>query len=172
MRCSGGYPAWATHRRGCATVTVCCVRFLMLQSRTNGEKNVARGVRPPRKAKTVHVYLTMQQLHDLADECSRHVEILMLLGTSGLRWGELAALRLRDLGSTNNRIHVRRNAVNLDNEKRWHFNTTLKNHRRRSVAVPKAVMDQVLEVAAHRGRDELIWQSRSGTPIHSPGHKT
>ena len=57
-------------------------------------------------------------------------------------------------------------------EKRWHFNTTLKNHKRRSVAVPKAVMDQVLEVAAHRGRDELIWQSRSGTPMHSPGHRT
>ena len=40
------------------------------------------------------------------------------------------------------------------------------------MAVPAAVMDQVLEVAAHRGRDELIWQSRGGTPMHSPGHRT
>ena len=120
----------------------------------------------------MHVYLTMQELKDLADECVRHGEIVMLLGTTGLRWGELAALRPRDLDPLNNRIHVRRNAVYLDNEKRWHFNTTLKNHKRRSVAVPKAVMDQVLAVASHRRRDELIWQTRDGTPMHSPGHRT
>lgn len=57
------------------------------------KKNVARGVRLPRKVKTVHVHLTMQQLKDFADECTRHGEIVMLLGSSGLRWGELAALR-------------------------------------------------------------------------------
>lgn len=33
-------------------------------------------------------------------------------------------------------------------------------------------MDQVLAVAAGRSRDELIWQSRTGSPMHSPGHKT
>lgn len=33
-------------------------------------------------------------------------------------------------------------------------------------------MDQVLAVAAGRSRDELIWQSRTGSPMHSPGNKT
>lgn len=165
---SMGYsPSWV---RNCHSVLCQILDVAVKDKRVKA--NVARGVRLPRKVKTVHVYLTMQQLHNLADECSRHGEIVMLLGTTGLRWGELAALRPRDLDPLNNRIHVRRNAVYLDNEKRWHINTTLKNHKRRSVAVPKAVMDQVLAVAAHRGRDELLWQSRNGTPMHSPGHKT
>lgn len=163
-----GYsPSWV---RNCHSVLCQILDVAVKDQRV--KKNVARGVRLPRKVKTVHVYLTMQELKDLADECVRHGEIVMLLGTTGLRWGELAALRPRDLDPLNNRIHVRRNAVYLDNEKRWHFNTTLKNHKRRSVAVPKAVMDQVLAVASHRRRDELIWQTRDGTPMHSPGHRT
>lgn len=162
-----GYsPSWV---RNCHSVLCQILDVAVKDQRV--KKNVARGVRLPRKVKTVHVYLTMQELKD-PDECAHHGEIVMLLGTTGLRWGELAALRPRDLDPLNNRIHVRRNAVYLDNEKRWHFNTTLKNHKRRSVAVPKAVMDQVLAVASNRRRDELIWQTRDGTPLHSPGHRT
>lgn len=163
-----GYsPSWV---RNCHSV-LCQILDVAVKDKM-AKANVARGVRLPRKVQTVHVYLTMKQLSDLADECVRHGEIVLLLGTTGMRWGELAALRPRDLDPLNGRIHIRRNAVYLDNEKKWHINTTLKNHKRRSVAVPKAVMDKVLAVSAHRGRDELIWQSRTGTPMHSPGHKT
>lgn len=134
--------------------------------------NVARGVKLPRKESSVHVYLTMQQVSDLAAECRHHGEIVWVLATTGLRWGELAALRPMDLDPLHGRIHVRRNAVWLENKREWHFNTTLKNHQRRTIAIPDHVMAMVLEVAKERRRDELIWQARSGTPLHSPGHRT
>ena len=61
--------------------------------------NAARGVKLPRKTPKARNYLTDTQASALADE-SKHPDIVLLLATTGLRWGAMAALRARhiDLG--------------------------------------------------------------------------
>jgi integrase len=58
--------------------------------------NPSRGVKLPRKTPKARNYLTATQASALADE-SKHPDIVLLLATTGLRWGEMAALRVRDI---------------------------------------------------------------------------
>ena len=51
----------------------------------------------PKKNKGVQVYLTAEQLTMLADEAGGNTVIVLLLGTAGLRWGELAGLKVGDI---------------------------------------------------------------------------
>ena len=59
--------------------------------------NPARGLRLPKKNRGVQVYLTADQLMTLANEAGANAPIVLLLGTVGLRWGELAGLQVGDI---------------------------------------------------------------------------
>ena len=128
--------------------------------------NPARGVRLPRKERGVKVYLTMDQLVAFAAE-STHPEIIWLLGTVGLRWGEMAVLRPQDVDVLRRRIRVERASVTVGSEI---VIGTPKTHERRTVMVPGAVMDMLVPVMDGRAPDELIWPSRTGEPKRPPTH--
>ena len=49
-----------------------------------------------RRAK-VHRYLSADELHRLAASCGEHGPLVLLAGYTGLRWGELTALRVQDI---------------------------------------------------------------------------
>lgn len=93
--------------------------------------NPARGVKLPRKTDRPRNYLTATQVSALADE-SKHPEIVLLLATTGLRWGEMAALRPRDVDLGRGRIRVERSASKVNAKT---IIGTTKNHAPRSVAV-------------------------------------
>ena len=61
-------------------------------------------------------YLTLEQLHRLAGAASDHRALVYVLGTCGLRFGEAAELRWRDLDLKNLRIRVTRSVTLVDNE--------------------------------------------------------
>ncbi|MFT4469752.1 tyrosine-type recombinase/integrase [Arthrobacter sulfonylureivorans] len=46
------------------------------------------------------IYLSMPELQDLAGHCAPWTDLIMLAGTTGLRWGEITALHARDFRST------------------------------------------------------------------------
>lgn len=131
------------------------------------KKNPAKGCKLPRKGKPRKVYLTMEQLTALADECSTRSELVLLLGTSGLRWGEAVALRPCDLDPLRNRINVERNAVTVGSA--VHIGTP-KTHERRSIAVAGYVMQLLLKVSENTPADGLIWARADGEPLRVPGH--
>lgn len=128
------------------------------------ESNPARGTKLPRKAKPEHVYLTIEQLVELADECSRYGEIVLLLGTTGLRWGEAAALRVKD-DVNRGRIRVVRNAVTVGGG--VHIGTP-KTHERRTVAVPNEVMGRLAQTMRGKPLDALLWSRDDGEPLRVP----
>ncbi|WP_257202984.1 site-specific integrase [Corynebacterium cystitidis] len=129
--------------------------------------NPARGVKLPAKGKPVKVYLTIGQLKELADECSRHGELVWLLGTSGLRFGEAVALRPMDLDPLRSRITVERNAVTVGTDC---VIGTPKSNERRTVAVARAVMDKLVALAEGKARDGLLWPRADGSPLRVPSH--
>lgn len=131
------------------------------------KRNPAKGCKLPRKGKPRKVYLTMEQLTALADECSVRGELILLLGTSGLRWGEAVALRPCDLDPLRNRINIERNAVTVGSA--VHIGTP-KTHERRSVAVAGYVMRLLLKASENTPADGLIWARADGEPLRVPGH--
>lgn len=132
------------------------------------KKNPARGVRLPSKpVQPVKVYLTYGQLRQLAD-ASKYPELIMLLGTVGLRWGEAAALRPCDLDPKRNRISISRSASKAGNR----VEIVSPKTGPRSVAVPADVMRMLVRRAADRPVDGLLWPNRNGEPMISPGHNS
>lgn len=73
----------------------------MLDDAVDGKRistNAARHVELPRLVdKGQWIALTHDQLWDLADACGPHRLLVLLLGYTGLRWGELTGLQVKDV---------------------------------------------------------------------------
>jgi len=126
--------------------------------------NPARGVKLPRKVDKPRNYLTAEQVHALAEE-SKHPDIVMLLATTGLRWGEMAALRMRDVDLGRARIRVERSASKVNAET---IIGTTKNHAARSVAVPVSVLKLMAPAMVAKAPEELLWSRADGQPLRPP----
>ena len=132
-------------------------------------KNPAIGVKLPRREKPRKVYLTMEQLELFAEECGDRQDLILLLGTSGLRWGEAIALRPCDLDPLRNRIQITRSASKAGNDI---ILGTPKTHEHRSVAVATHVMAMLVERSETLPSDGLLWTGVRGGWLRPPGHKT
>lgn len=124
--------------------------------------NPARGVKLPKKGKGVNVYLTAEQLHALVDECGEKGDLIFLLGTVGLRWGEAAALRVKDVDFDRRRISITRNAVTVRQDV---IIGTPKTGELRSVSVPSEVLAKLKGRAKGKRPDELLWHRADGRPL-------
>ena len=133
--------------------------------------NPARtGIRLPRITTAEKVALTASQLQALANEVPPlYRSLVWFLGTSGCRWGEMAALRPLDLIG-DRRIRLTRSYSKADNTISL---TDLKGHEARTIIVPQRVEDMLSELADGKERDALLWEApRSGGPMRPPknGH--
>jgi integrase len=115
--------------------------------------NPARGVKLPRKTPKARNYLTAPQASALAEE-SKHPAIVLLLATTGLRWGEMAALRVRDIDLGRGRIRVERSASKVNSKT---VIGTTKTHAARSVAVSTSVLKLLAPAMVGKAPDELLW---------------
>ena len=123
-----------------------------------------RLLRLPRKTIKAPNYLTAAQVSELADE-SKHPDIVLLLATTGLRWGELAALRVRDVDLGRGRIRVERSASKVNSKT---VVGTTKTHAARSVAVSASVLKLLAPAMVGKAPDELLWCRADGQPLRPP----
>ncbi|MGO4535198.1 tyrosine-type recombinase/integrase [Leifsonia sp. 2MCAF36] len=121
--------------------------------------NVARGSRLPRKVPRAHRYLTHQQVHDLAAASGKHEALVLLLAYTGLRWGEVIALRARDVDFTRRRLAISENAVEVGPET---IVGTPKSHKRRSVPFPAFLDDALAGAVSGKRGDDLLFSGRFG----------
>ncbi|WP_006245579.1 tyrosine-type recombinase/integrase [Mycolicibacterium tusciae] len=126
--------------------------------------NPARGVKLPRKTPKVRNYLTAKQASALADE-SKYPDIVLLLATTGLRWGEMAALRVRDVDLGRSRIRIERSASKVNSKS---IIGTTKTHTARSVAVSASVLKLLAPAMVGKSPDELLWSRADGRPLRPP----
>jgi integrase len=127
--------------------------------------NQARGVKLPKRPARRNVYLNAEQLQRLADESGRYRALVLLLGVGGLRWGEAAALRVSDIDFLRRKVHLHRNAVMVGGKP---VVGSLKSGDSRTVVLPAFVIDALAQTAKGKGRDELLWPSRSGGYLGPP----
>ena len=125
-------------------------------------RNPATGVDLPRLPRSERRYLTAAQLGALADGCGEYRTLVLLLGYTGLRWGEASALRVGDIDHTRGRVHVVRSTTDLGGRL---VTTTPKSGRGRTVPVPPFLAQDLTE--ASRGKDlgDLLFTSMRGGPL-------
>ena len=150
-------------------------------------RNHARGVNLPRVVKQEHSYLTHRQVAILATECgfpsdvSKHVSLaerendtsrllVLFLAYTGVRWGEMAALRVSRLDLVKRRALIAESVTPVQGLGLvW---GTPKSHQRRSVPIPRFLADELASLIEGRSPTDLVFPSvRSGEPIRVTAFK-
>lgn len=126
--------------------------------------NPAAGVALPRKTRKEHVYLTHEQLHTLA-AASKRPTLVLVLGYTGLRWGEAVGLRVRDVDLVRGRLNVDRNAVEVGAVIEV---GTPKSHKRRTVPFPAFLGPLLVDQCQGKGNDDLVFPGPSGGFLRRP----
>jgi integrase len=100
--------------------------------------NPVDGVELPSVATVEQRFLTLEQLHQLADAAGAHRPLVYVLGTCGLRFGEVAELRWRDVDVKNLRLQIARSVTLVDAE---FVIGSPKNGKARTVGLPAFVAE-------------------------------
>jgi integrase len=87
---------------------------------------------------------------------------LITLTYAGIRWGEMAAIRVRDLNAEAGTIHVSQSLAEVGGD--LVFDTT-KTHRDRVVGVPTFLIDRLVIRADGLAPDALLFTTRTGRPL-------
>jgi integrase len=130
-------------------------------------RNPAAGVNLPRATKADKRYLRPQQVADLADAAGLGRLVVLVLAYTGLRWGELAALKVSRLDLMRRRIHVAESVTEVDGGRLdWGLP---KDHERRWVPVPRFLVDDLAEHVAGKAPDDLVFTSPMGAVLRVGG---
>lgn len=120
--------------------------------------NPATGVKLPRRQHAPRGYLTHAQVQRLADEAKGDATVVLFLAYTGLRWGEMAGLRVEDFDMLRRRVTVTRAVAEVRGELVW---STPKTHERRSVPFPAFLAPMVAPLMTGKGRDALVFGNGS-----------
>jgi integrase len=121
-------------------------------------RNPCDGVRLPKRQHADRGYLTHAQVSALADTVDRQPEVVRLLAYTGLRWGEMAALRVCDFDMLRRRVNVSR-SVTESGGLQW---STPKTWERRSVPFPASIADELAALMVGKSRDDLVFTDMRG----------
>lgn len=124
--------------------------------------NPARGINLPRKLKKEHRYLSHAEVGRLAENSGKHRFLVYVFAYTGLRWGEAIGLRVRDIDPTKKRFNISVNAVEVGADIEL---GTPKTHKRRSVAYPAFLSDQVKEGCYGKQPDDLVFSDDFGNHL-------
>ena len=129
-------------------------------------RNPAAGIRLPKVQGNEPKPLTHLQLWQLAGSMLtiRDRILILIAGYTGLRWGELAALRWSDIALRARTIRVTRA---FSEEAPQGGMSPVKDHQARTVPVPSVVVHELAVYAAGKAANDLVFPSAAGTPLRN-----
>lgn len=122
-------------------------------------RNVAAGVPLPRIVSKPKRFLTHDQVSQLAIASGPYGTLIRVLAYAGLRWGEMAALRVHRVDLLRRRIEVAEAITEVHGL--VVFGTT-KTHQHRSVPIPRFLADELAKQIAGKDRDDLVFTAPDG----------
>jgi integrase len=131
-------------------------------------RNPARGVRLPRVVRREMHFLTAAQVEQLAASMAAPFPLLVRFDAyTGLRAGELAALRVVRLDLLRGRCEVVESATEVAGRLVW---GTTKTYERRTVRLPRFLCGQLAGYLADRPHapDDLVFSMPQGGPLREP----
>ena len=146
-------------------------------------RNVAEKINLPRAVKAEQRYLTIEQVEHLANECgypstfSKHRAyaerdcetyrlVVLFLAYTGVRFGEMAALKVGRLDLPRRRAVIAESVTVVQGKGLvW---STPKTHTRREVPIPDFLAGQLASLVQGRAPQDLVFPAvRSGGPIRA-----
>jgi integrase len=124
--------------------------------------NPAADVSLPRMPRKEQRYLTYAQVAELADACGPYRVLVLVLAYCGLRWGEAAALRVRNVDVIHRRIRVVEAVTEINGRL---VVGSPKTHQERTVPVPAFVGDMLVEHLAGASQGGLAFTSPRGETL-------
>ena len=144
-------------------------------------RNPAARVKLPRDRRREKRFLTHRQVAALAGAAGQDRLAILVLAYCGLRFGELAALRVRNVDPVRRRLQVEESVTEVDGVMVF---GTPKSHHCRSVPVPRSLVDGLVEACAGKRSDDLVftaprggvimlrnWRRRSGPRRRGPSRR-
>ena len=122
-------------------------------------KSPCDGVELPSMTKSAHAYLTHQQVKFLASKTQSYGDVILFLALTGLRLGEMAALRVRDVDFAKRRINVERAVSDVRGELVW---DTPKANERRKVPMAQTLADVLHRHTKGKALDDLVFTAPEG----------
>lgn len=173
------------HTQGLGNGTVRNIRdvlrlILQLAVKSDALKaNPVIGVKVAKSRRNEMVFLNPDQIVHLATEVSRPPQryrreerrrdgypeyglFVRLAAFTGLRAGELVALRMRNIDLDRRRLHVRESASEARGELQI---VDTKTYEHRSVPIPRSLVEELATHLGSIGPDDFVWQSPQGGPF-------
>lgn len=157
------------------------LRLVLELARRSGaiKVNPVEGVKAPKKPLGQMVFLNADEIMTLADEVTRppikrgggenrrrtYPErglYVRFAGFSGLRSGEIVALRTEAVDLLRGRVHVVESATEAYGK--LHFGPP-KSYRRRTVPLPQSLVAELMEHVANKASSDFIFTSSRGGPL-------
>jgi integrase len=122
-------------------------------------RNPASRVKLPHARSRDKRFLSHEQVAALADAAGEDQLIIRVLAYCGLRFGELAALRVRNVDPLRRRLQIEESATEVDG--RMVFGPP-KSHQCRSVPVPRSLITDLAAACAGKSPNELLFRAPEG----------
>jgi integrase len=122
-------------------------------------KNPSEGVRLPRLVGKRRAYLTPAQVRAIAEACGDYGDVVLTLAFTGIRWGEMAALKVESLQMLEKRINVAEAVTEPRGQITW---GTPKTHERRWVPMPDFLVEVLAARCVGKQRQDLVFTNANG----------
>ncbi|MGI8867654.1 MAG: tyrosine-type recombinase/integrase [Mycobacteriales bacterium] len=126
-------------------------------------RNVCAGVPLPRGGERHKRFLDHGQVNALADAAGGARLPILVLAYCGIRFGELAALRVRSVDTLRRRLTIAESATEVAG--RMVFGPP-KSGRRRSVPIPRSLIEPLAVQCAGKDKDALVFTAPEGGVIY------
>jgi integrase len=125
-------------------------------------RNPARGVQLPRASRLEPRFLTAEEVARLIEAAGSEGLTIAVLAFCGLRFGELAGLRVRQVNFLRRRFVVAESVTEVGGRLVW---STPKTNRSRSVPFPPSLASQIEARCAGKRPDDLVFTAPVGGPL-------
>ena len=124
--------------------------------------NPASRLKLPKQIKKRKKFLTHEQVAALAEAIDAKPAgegfglLILVLAYTGLRWGELSGLRVRDLDFSRGRLEVHSTLIEVNGVI---HESTPKDYEARSIPVPAFILEQLATHVSGKSKDERVFVS-------------
>lgn len=125
-------------------------------------RNPADHVALPRARRAQPRYLTRAEVNALAGAAGEEGDVVRVLALTGLRFGELAALRVGRVNPLRRRLEVVEAVAEVGGHLRW---GDPKTHQHRSVPLARSLVEPLARRCEGKGADELVFTAPRGGPL-------
>lgn len=127
-------------------------------------RNPAAGVRLPKVQKAEKRFLSHQEVAALGEAAGDYRAAVLLMSYCGLRWGELAGLKVGRVDLMRRRVNLVEAVSEVRGKLIW---GPLKAHQIRPVPLPRFLVDELAVIMAGKAPGDVVFTTRRGAVMRN-----